>query len=533
MELKDYLEIVRARRKIIIQITFAILILTLLLSALKKPVYLATAVIEYKGPESALRFLGEQYLPMISSQPERSVATQMKLISSWPVMSKVSKELNLKLSPQQLRKKLIVTNQEKNNLIYVSITDSNPLTAQKIANKVAKVYLAMAKKTASSEIRRAKQEVSYKIKDIQEDIHALQSRRNSSASKSALEAELSVANSIYTNLEEKYQQLNVLEDLTGSGSTLAAKAQLPQKPTSPNIPVNTFLALLVGLTVGVIAAFSQEYFDNSLKSADDINKHLELPVLGQIPATEVSSNDSSASLVEPRSLAAEAYRTLRTNLEFCNYDRQSRSIIVTSPSPSEGKTTVAANLASIIATARKKVILLDCDFRNPHLHKVFGLDNFIGLSTLLSGKNQLAEIVKSSKVEGLSVVTSGPTPPNPSELLGSKQMRSLLAVLREQADFVIIDTPPVCLVTDPVVLASATDGVLVVTAHNSTTREAARFCKSTLDKVSARILGVVLNKLNPETERGYYSSYAYYNRYYHHYGYGYGYGGKKASSESS
>ncbi|MCL6560331.1 MAG: CpsD/CapB family tyrosine-protein kinase [Firmicutes bacterium] len=210
----------------------------------------------------------------------------------------------------------------------------------------------------------------------------------------------------------------------------------------------------------------------------------------------------------PRSAMAEAYRTLRTNLGFAGLDRPCRSIMVTSPGPGDGKSTTAVNLAIVLAQAGHKVLLMDCDLRKPALHKIFGFDNTRGLTNaLVQGRDPL-EMTREGPVEGLKVLTSGPLPPNPAELLGSEKMRGLWPRLLENFDYAVVDAPPVLAVTDSVLLSGQVDGVILVAWAGTSRVEVLQDAKEQLVKANARIIGVVLNKVKmPARDYRYYYYY--------------------------
>ncbi|HFD39635.1 MAG TPA: polysaccharide biosynthesis tyrosine autokinase [Anaerolineae bacterium] len=220
------------------------------------------------------------------------------------------------------------------------------------------------------------------------------------------------------------------------------------------------------------------------------------------------------ALDDPKSLVSEAFRTLRTNLQFSSLDAPLRSLVVSSTLAAEGKTTTAANLAVVWAQAGKRVILIDADLRRPAVHKMFGLPNRKGLTTLLVAESgPLSSHLQKTSLSTLQLLTSGPIPPNPQELLGSQRMEDLLRVLERRADIVILDTPPCLVVADANVLASRTDGVLLVVDTGHTRRAAIYQAVEGLQNVNARILGAVLNMVDTRRGRGYYY-YSYYAHYY-------------------
>lgn len=208
------------------------------------------------------------------------------------------------------------------------------------------------------------------------------------------------------------------------------------------------------------------------------------------------------TISNPKSPVAEAYRTLRTNIQFSNIDGNLQTICVTSSGPGEGKSTTISNLAETFAQAGNRVAIIDCDLRKPRLHRIFKLTNTKGVTTLLSGQSEIEDVIQVA-VSDLTVITSGPIPPNPSELLGSKRMKDLLEVLKKRYDIVLIDAPPVGLVTDAAILSAIVDGIILVVASGKTDIDGAKRAKKLLENVGARILGVTMTMI-PVSKKGYY-----------------------------
>lgn len=211
----------------------------------------------------------------------------------------------------------------------------------------------------------------------------------------------------------------------------------------------------------------------------------------------------------PKSPISEAFRTLRTNIQFSNIDKNMKCIVVTSSGPGEGKSTVISNLAVTMAQADKRILLIDADLRKPRLHKIFSLFNRNGLTTVLSEELDYKNVINSTEVDNLDILTSGPIPPNPAELLGSNRMREFLEKVKEDYDIVLLDAPPIGVVTDAAILSTKCDGTILVCAVGQAVIEAAKNAKELLQKVNANILGVIMNKV-PVNEGGYYK-YHYYN----------------------
>jgi non-specific protein-tyrosine kinase len=262
------------------------------------------------------------------------------------------------------------------------------------------------------------------------------------------------------------------------------------------------------LAVG--AAFLIEYLDDTVKTADDINRVTGLSTLGAIARLkEAGSSRQLVAWLKSRAPESEAYRTLRTNIQFSSVDKPVKTLLVTSSSPGEGKSTTTANLAVVLAQTGQKVIVVDTDLRRPVLHKVFSVPNNTGLTTALLGDpTQVAAQLQPTDIDSLSVLTSGPIPPNPSELLGSHRMTALVEAVSAMADIVIFDSPPVLAVTDAAVLARQIDGVLLVADAARTKEHALAAAANELQKTGGNVLGVALNRL--DARRGYNYYYYYY-----------------------
>jgi len=297
-------------------------------------------------------------------------------------------------------------------------------------------------------------------------------------------------------------------------------ASVPSSPISPRPIQSTALAAAVGLILAAGIAFLVEYLDDTLKTMEDVERVLQLPVLGYIAQFQYDADSEESIYVtrQPRSPVSEAFRLLRTNLEFAGVDHPIRRLLVTSAGPGEGKTTITVNLAAIIAQGVKHVTVVDADMRRPKVHRFLGLSNKVGLSDLFRGVN--SNRLVSQTVEDLgtvSVLTSGSLPPNPTELLGSVRMEQILEEAELESDVVIIDSPP-SLVADVQVLAGKVDGVILIIHPGHTQSDAALATLEMLNRAGARVLGVVLNRI-PRDRAHYYGGYRHYSPYYSGYHY--------------
>lgn len=297
----------------------------------------------------------------------------------------------------------------------------------------------------------------------------------------------------------------------------------PRDPVHPRVRLNLLLAMVLGLLGGIGLAFFLEYLDNTVKNQDDVEKVLGLPFLGIIPSIKLQGEEEPKSvtlrdhylLTHPKSTVAECCRTVRTNLLFMSPETPSRRLLVTSPGPEEGKSTVAINLAITMAQSGSRVLVVDTDMRRPRLHKTFGVPGATGLTTVILGEAEAPAVIRHSEVAGLDVLPCGPIPPNPTELFHTERFTRIVEDLSAGYDRVIFDSPPVLVVADPLILSRKMDGVVLVIKSAHTSREMAQRAVRQLRDVQARILGVVINDLDLEhREYGYY--------YYRHYGYYYG-----------
>ncbi|MEL6547763.1 MAG: polysaccharide biosynthesis tyrosine autokinase, partial [Myxococcota bacterium] len=300
-------------------------------------------------------------------------------------------------------------------------------------------------------------------------------------------------------------------------------AKPPKAPIKPRPVMNMLVSLVLGVLAGVGLAFLVDMFDNTVKSQKQVEETLGIPFLGIVPMIKVGRGPRNANntperdqyiLENPRSAVAECTRTIRTNLMFMSPETPARFLVITSSSPREGKSTTAINLAIVTAQSGKRTLIVDTDMRRPRLHKSFRVGNDVGISSYIVGESTLDESVQRSPVEGLDLLTCGPIPPNPAELLHTEAFERLLDELRERYDRVIFDSPPVTAVTDSLVLSSMMDGVVLVLHANITTLHSAQIARRRIEDVGGRIFGGVLNDVDLDDRRTseYYQQYYYYYR---------------------
>ncbi|MBE0410941.1 MAG: polysaccharide biosynthesis tyrosine autokinase [Anaerolineales bacterium] len=452
---------------------------------------------------------------------ERLARTYVETMTTRPVLERVIENLGLVMNTSSLRDAINAQPLRDTQLIRVQVEHTDPVLAALIANALVTEFAEQnreeqAIRFAASKLNLENQLVQLEVQ-MDETRAALQELGFSGeerAERDRLEASLAQQSQTYASLLQSYEQVRLTEAQTTSTVVLKEPAVAATTPIRPRTATNTALASVVGLMLAVGVVFLIEALDDTLRNPDDVVRHLELPVLGIIASHDIVDGKPAATY-QPRSQVAEAFRSLRTNLDFASVDHPLESILVTSPSPDEGKSTVAANLALVMAQGERKVAIIDADLRRPSIHKLLGLPNRFGISGLFVMRQvQLDGALRASEIPNLFTMTSGKTPPNPAELLGSARMGEILEQVKSVVDVVVIDCPPVLAVTDSSVLAPRLDGVLLVLKPGTTKIAAARQAVEQLRRVGAPLLGVVLNEVKITQSRYKYHSYKGYQYYY-------------------
>ncbi|MBF0120528.1 MAG: polysaccharide biosynthesis tyrosine autokinase, partial [Desulfobacterales bacterium] len=336
-----------------------------------------------------------------------------------------------------------------------------------------------------------------------------------------LQRETESAREMYNLLIKRFKETTMTEDMKTGNIRIVDKAEVPENPIKPKKKRNIVLSVFIGLFFGIGLAFFFEYLDNTIKIPEDIKNHLKIPYLGPVPYLDIDEGTSETAserpelitFHSPKSTASEAYRGIRTGILFSSAGSEPRVILVSSAGPQEGKTLTSTNLAITMAQSGNKVVIIDCDLRRPKVHKMFNLSRDIGMTNVLVGNKKIDEVVLQTGIPNLSMIPSGPIPPNPSEILGSNRMKDILELLKEKFDKVIVDTPPITAVTDAVILSKAVDGVVLVVRANDTIREIAKNGVDQILSVGGHLLGAILNGVDIGKD-----SYYYYQYYYYYYG---------------
>jgi succinoglycan biosynthesis transport protein ExoP len=324
---------------------------------------------------------------------------------------------------------------------------------------------------------------------------------------------LSVVQEVYSSLLEYLYKIGVAEAMTISGIRLVEPAiELNiDNPTSPNKMLNGILGILIGLIFGFGLAFLLDYMDDTIRTSDD-TKNQGLVLLGTIPRFR-RKESALISLRDPKDIVTESYRTIRNSIKFASLDKPINSLLVTSSIENEGKTVTVVNLGISITHEGKKVLLVDADFRKPAMHKIFGLANSIGITNILAEEAKPGDAIKETDIEGLSLLLSGPIPPDPGGIVESEKMRRLIEDLGQQYDITILDSPPILVINDVMVLARYVDGAIITLEAGKITRRALSQARELLKQANIQVVGAILNKLRIE-RGGYYYSYQYKSSYY-------------------
>lgn len=445
--------------------------------------------------------------------------TYIQIARTDPVMQGTIDALKLNMPADQLRNSVSASIVQGTQLIELRVADTNPARAQAIANEYAHQLIAQTPTGRdASEVARL-EFVQNQIQDIQSKLEDAQKKTND------LQRSISVTSSA-REIADKQQQLATLQGQINAWQTTYATllsalaprasnylsvvdpAQLPVFPIAPNAASSAALAALIGATLAIAVALLIEYLDDTLKTSADVTQTLGLPSLGSIGNIwGDSSRDRLITAAYPRAAHSEAYRIVRTNLLAADLEKPVKTFLVTSPNPDDGKSITAANVAVVMAQSGLRVVLVDADLRRPSQHTIFNLSNDFGLVNILRNSEvALDGCLQPTRVENLCLLTSGPLPPNPAELIDSKGMRWLVQRLEDDFDMVIFDTPPCLPRTDAAILARHLDGVVFVTAANMTRRDTALRAKEVITRAGGKFLGVVLNRAPRNNSYYYYYS---------------------------
>jgi len=444
--------------------------------------------------------------------------------------------------------KITVTPVENSPIFTIVVTDSDPQKAADTANMVLTTFSEKVMTDQSSRYTELKQgleeeiaHIDQSLTDINERLAVLQIKEAelAEAEKRAAQmvaeglepievvrdpndyvarAQLELAQSQYqstrSSLFYNLQQIKLTEVQSATTISQIDKAVANAEPIQPQPMKSAGLAAVVGLMAAGGIVFLIAFLQDEVRDPEEFSRKWGVPVVGVITHYPYNQ-DQLITVAKPRMPVSEAFRSLRTNLQFSGIDTPLKTVLVTSASPSDGKSSVLANLATVIAQSEKNVVVVDADMRRPTLHKLFKLSNRIGLSDyFIRTPEKMTGVVKKTRVNGLNIITSGSLPPNPSELLSSSKMQDVLRLLEKHFDMVLLDSPPLLAVTDALILAKSVNGVLLVVDPKKTKRGAIRQAIEQLQRLDTRLLGVVLNNIKVKRSSYYYNRDYYYSKQY-------------------
>jgi capsular exopolysaccharide synthesis family protein len=486
-------------------------------SRLLTPIYEAkTTLLVNQAPDTQVT----DYTAILTS--ERLAQTYAQLLTGRPVLEETLVRLGLFMDLEDLEKSINVGLIRDTQLIELKVENANPLLAANIANTLTEVFIEQNDALQANRFAASKNSLKAQLDKLEDQIKAAEAAiaalgsplsENDKSELERLQAESTQYQASYTNLLQSYEELRLAEARVVSNVVQVEPATVPLEPVRPRVLLNTVLAAVVGGMITFGAVFLIEYLDDSIKTIHDVDRILQVPVLGYVPESkELKDVGKSLKLLEehPLSLVAEAFRYLHTNIEFTSAPGGPKLIFVTSPGPGEGKTTIAAHLAESIAHGGKHVVLVDADLRHSSIHEVYSLPNNLGLSDMFM-KDLVPQVVAHEirNKKHLRIITSGSKVENPGELFKSIKLLKIAAQLKEQADVVIFDGPPL-LVSESFVLASKLESSLLVMQPRKTREALALVLKKQLDRTQANILGVVLNRI-PRGQSDPSALYLYYN----------------------
>lgn len=507
-ELADVLRVFRRRWKLVGVVCGSFVVVAVLITVVQHRVYQAstTLVIESNTANDPFQQTQDPY-----GAAQRRVATEAKVVQSDPVKELVRQKIRSTPS-------VGVVASTDADVLTINARSGSARRAADVANAYASAYVEVKRQQGVQGLQAASDQVGGRVDDMQRQIDALDRQVESAppADRAALALSVSQQRTSLVNQQATFRstlnELQVRMALASGDARIVAPASVPKSPVEPRPIRTTGLGLVLGLLVGLGVAFALENLDDRIRSKSDLERASSgQPVLGLIPTYEPGA--LPVTLTQPASDAAEAYRTLRTAVQFMGLDRKLQILQVTSPNPGEGKTTTVVNLGLTLAYAGVRVCLVDCDLRRPRLANAFGLAPSVGFTSVLLGTTTLDDAMLVSETWGalLSLLPSGPIPPNPSELLSSPRVQRLFDDLAERCDLVIIDTPPTLPVSDALAASRLADAVLMVTTATQSTRKGVQRALELLQHVGAPIAGTVLNKadLGDKGEYGYGTSEGY------------------------
>lgn len=493
-DLREFLGILRVRKWSILVVTLLVVSAAIFFSSRQTPLYRSEARVLVKAVTAT-----QGSVPQIPN-----LETERELVTSESV-ERLAEGLLPGVDLQATQ--LSVDVAEETEILVIGYTDPDDLVAQDAAQGYADAYLDFRRQEVVDDLLASSERIRQQIDALNRQLERTNeqiARSNSESVKVTLQSQANSLVGQIALLQQELAEATPPERLRVG--QVVAPAGLSSSPVSPNHLSNGVLGLFVGLVLGVGVGLIRERLDDRFRDRNELETAVGAPVLAVIPRVASWRRGKTPILItklEPRSAAAEAYRTLRTGLLFAASQRRLKTVLLTSARPGEGKTVTTANLGYALAQTGHRVILVSADLRKPRLATFFGERTSVGLTSVFAGETTLWKALADSGVANLKLLPSGPIPGNPAELLGSDMMKSILDQLASVADFVLVDGPPTLTLADAITLAPQADGVIFVTDAQTTRRGAVEHSRQQLEQVDARLIGAVLNNLDPSKTGGF------------------------------
>ena len=483
--------------------------LAFLYTSRQAPLYLAEVSLEVRtsGQENA-------YDALLGS--ERQAKTYQRLVKDQTVLENAGQQLTPPVDPDTLALSISSRVESDTSLLIIGVSDTDPAQAATIANLVGQELVSVVEGRIEVNIRERTIELQQRIEDLKTEIDGWRDEiialeQSATAASPEVQTQIADLNEDITraqdNIELFQTQIGTIIANPGDSVRVFSNAVAPNEPYAPRTLLNLVLGVLAGLTLAAGLVLLLQYLDNTVKATLDFPELVGGPLLATVRSIpKIKPGRGQLFMIDdPKSVPAESIRLLRTNIEFASVTRELVTISLTSANPGEGKSTIAANLAVALAQAGFMTAIIDADLRRPTQHRIFELQNDRGLSTLLAyPEREWKWASHPTMLPNLTVIPAGPIPPNPADLLSLDRLRQILTDLRTEVDVIIIDSPPVLAVSDPLIIAAHVDGVALVTIGGKTRLDTLKRAAQVLQRGAPRILGVVLNQQTDGGDGGYY-----------------------------
>jgi succinoglycan biosynthesis transport protein ExoP len=471
----DFFRALRRRRGIIILCILLVPLAAVGVALLQDERWKASASLLFRDPQFAQQLFGSSF-DSGSGDPQRAAATNLELVSLQVVADRAARKVE-EITGEKLLDQMDISSEGQSDVVNIEATDKNPRRAAQIANVVASEYVAFRREADQQKVRSAQALVQRKL--------------------DALPPE-DAAGTLGNTLRDRSSQLDVLASLQTGNAEVVQPAVVPRDPALPKPKLNALVGVVLGLLLGIGLALLLDRLDRRLRDPEEVEDIFQRPVLSRVPVSKALSREELHDLPPP---VSEAFRMLRANLRYFNVDREIKTVLTTSASAAEGKSTVALGLAAAAASAGARTLLLDLDLRRPTLAKRLGIEGQGGVSLALAGGVPLHQVVHDVSLNTgfgrsgahLHVAPAGPPPPNPTDLIESRRMDDLFREAEESYDLVVVDTPPTSLISDAIPLMRKVTGVLIVSRLGLSTRNEARRLRDQLQHLDAPVLGIVIN----------------------------------------